>query len=63
MFWGGKRKGEGLVAKTGALHKAVTATGSRGSQAGDAPAVGAFELTASQELREIPYYFLLLVLC
>lgn len=51
------------MAETGALHQAVIATGSTGSQAGDAPTVGAFELTASQELREIPRYFLLLVLC
>lgn len=61
FFWGGKREGEGFVAKRGALHQAVTATGSRGSRARDALTVGAFELTASQELCEIPRYFLLLV--
>lgn len=49
------------MAKRGALHQAVTATGSRGSRARDALTVGAFELTASQELCEIPRYFLLLV--
>lgn len=62
VLWG-KSKGEGFVAETGALQQAVTATGSRGSWAGDAPTEGAFELKASQELREIPRYFLLLVLC
>lgn len=64
-----ERTGEGFLVAWGGsrVYQAVTATASRGSEAGEALGmlwpVGAFELTASQELCEIPWYFLLLVLC